>query len=86
MISADVQKLEPGNVIRLYEVDGTAFGADTLRFHAYGIPLPRLRQQNVIPTSSSRSLSGGRVKNMGRGLSRLKGWICPATDSLHGLN
>ncbi len=38
MISADVQKLEPGNVIRLYEVDGTAFGADTLRFHAYGIP------------------------------------------------
>lgn len=38
MISADVQKLEPGNVIRLYEVDGTAFGADILRFHAYGIP------------------------------------------------
>ncbi|MBD2797740.1 phage minor tail protein L [Xenorhabdus sp. 18] len=39
MISADVQKLEPGNTIRLYEVDGTAFGADILRFHAYGVPL-----------------------------------------------
>ncbi|PHM40485.1 phage minor tail protein L [Xenorhabdus szentirmaii] len=39
MISADVQKLAPGNTIRLYEVDGTAFGADILRFHAYGVPL-----------------------------------------------
>ncbi|WP_208605090.1 phage minor tail protein L [Xenorhabdus eapokensis] len=39
MFSTDIQKLEPGNTIRLYEVDGTAFGAEHLRFHAYGIPL-----------------------------------------------
>ncbi|KMJ43677.1 phage minor tail protein L [Xenorhabdus khoisanae] len=39
MFSADIQKLAPGKTVRLYEVDGTAFGADVLRFHAYGIPL-----------------------------------------------
>ncbi|MCZ4058224.1 phage minor tail protein L [Pantoea sp. LMR881] len=38
-INTDYQKLEPGNFIRLYEVDGTAFGvADVLRFHACNIP------------------------------------------------
>lgn len=31
-VTADHQKLEPGNVITLIEVDGTAFGADILRF------------------------------------------------------
>ncbi|WP_192880117.1 MULTISPECIES: phage minor tail protein L [Photorhabdus] len=38
MINADVQKLEPGSTLRLYEVDGTAFGADILRFHNETIP------------------------------------------------
>ncbi|HCT1400113.1 TPA: phage minor tail protein L [Morganella morganii] len=39
MITNDYQKLEPGNAVRLFEVDGTAFGApDILRFHAYNIP------------------------------------------------
>ncbi|STS10769.1 phage minor tail protein L [Ewingella americana] len=38
-INSDYQKLEPGNTIRLYEVDGTAFGTgEVLRFHAYNIP------------------------------------------------
>ena len=37
-INADLQKLEPGNRIRLFEVDGTAFGADILRFHNDTIP------------------------------------------------
>ena len=38
-LNSDYQKLEPGNVVRLFEVDGTAFGAgDVLRFHAYNIP------------------------------------------------
>ncbi|MBT0481663.1 phage minor tail protein L, partial [Morganella morganii subsp. morganii] len=32
MITNDYQKLEPGNAVRLFEVDGTAFGApDILR-------------------------------------------------------
>ena len=38
MIANDIQKLEPGNKIRLISVDGTAFGADILRFHASTIP------------------------------------------------
>lgn len=38
-LNSDYQKLEPGNIVRLYEVDGTAFGTgDVLRFHAYSIP------------------------------------------------
>lgn len=38
-INADYQKLEPGNAVRLLEVDGSAFGvAEVLRFHAYNIP------------------------------------------------
>lgn len=38
MIVNDIQKLEPGNKLRLISVDGTAFGADILRFHANTIP------------------------------------------------
>ncbi len=38
-INSDYQKLEPGNTVRLFEVDGTAFGTgEVLRFHAYNIP------------------------------------------------
>ncbi|WHP32842.1 phage minor tail protein L [Trabulsiella odontotermitis] len=37
-LNADYQKLEPGNEIRLFEVDGTAFGvSDVMYFHAYNI-------------------------------------------------
>lgn len=38
MINSDLQKLEPGNRIRLFEVDGSKFNADILRFHAHTIP------------------------------------------------
>lgn len=39
MINSDYQKLEPGNAIRLFEVDGSAFGVnDILRFHSHSIP------------------------------------------------
>ncbi|EJL90212.1 phage minor tail protein L [Pantoea sp. GM01] len=38
-LNSDYQKLEPGNAVRLFEVDGTAFDvAEVLRFHAYNIP------------------------------------------------
>lgn len=37
-INSDMQKLEPGNWVRLLEVDGSAFGADFLCFHAHNIP------------------------------------------------
>ncbi|MDS0952875.1 phage minor tail protein L, partial [Enterobacter hormaechei subsp. steigerwaltii] len=39
MITADYQSLEPGNKVRLIEVDGSTFGVDdVLRFHAYNFP------------------------------------------------
>ncbi len=34
----DIQKLEPGGEIRLFEIDGTEYGADYLRFHGHTIP------------------------------------------------
>ncbi|MBE5251722.1 phage minor tail protein L [Mixta mediterraneensis] len=38
-LNSDYQKLEPGNLVRLFEVDGSAFDLpDVLRFHAYNIP------------------------------------------------
>lgn len=33
-IKADIQKLEPGNIVELFEVDLTPFGGSLLRFHA----------------------------------------------------
>lgn len=38
MINSDIQKLEPGNIVRLFTVDGTAFSADVMRFHGHAIP------------------------------------------------
>lgn len=34
-ILADMQRLEPGGKVRLYELDATAIGGDLLRFHPY---------------------------------------------------
>lgn len=37
-LNNDYQKFEPGNTVRLFEVDGSAFGLDeVLRFHAYNL-------------------------------------------------
>ncbi|ASL26246.1 phage minor tail protein L [Azotobacter chroococcum] len=38
MLTADVQQLEPGSEVRLYELDATAFGGDLRRFHGHRIP------------------------------------------------
>lgn len=39
MINSDYQKLEPGDTVRLFSVDGTAFGTgEVLRFHSHSIP------------------------------------------------
>ena len=35
MIVNDSQKLEPGSIVQLFELDATELGADLLRFHAY---------------------------------------------------
>lgn len=37
-LNADYQKLEPGDGVRLFEVDGTSFGtSEVLRFHSYNL-------------------------------------------------
>lgn len=39
MINSDYQKLEPGDTVRLFSVDGTAFGVgEVMRFHSHSIP------------------------------------------------
>jgi len=38
-LNSDYQKLEPGNAVRLFSVDGTAFGTgEVLRFHSQNLP------------------------------------------------
>ncbi len=38
-LNSDYQKLELGNEVRLFSVDGTAFGTgEVLRFHSYNVP------------------------------------------------
>ena len=34
----DIQKLEPGGEVRLFEIDGSDYGADRLHFHGHLIP------------------------------------------------
>jgi len=34
----EIQTLEPGNEVLLFELDGSDFGADVLRFHGHAIP------------------------------------------------
>ena len=36
--NSEVQKLAPGELIQLIEIDGSAFGAAIMRFHAHNIP------------------------------------------------
>ena len=37
-LNHSVQTLEPGSEITLFELDGTEYGADVLRFHGHAIP------------------------------------------------
>lgn len=81
-LNSDYQKLEPGNVVRLFDVDGTAFGvSDVLRFHATTLPtlpmkLPLLVEMKI---SYRRNQSGGRGRNIKPGPAQIEG-IETATD------
>lgn len=35
MITSDIQKLEPGELVQLFELDASEIGGDVLRFHGY---------------------------------------------------
>ncbi|MEZ2792181.1 phage minor tail protein L [Proteus sp. TJ1640] len=57
MITADYQKLEPGNTVRLFEVDGTEFGVpNILRFHAYNIPITEEEMQKSKGEIEAKSI------------------------------
>jgi len=56
-ISNDVQKLEPGDSVRLVTVDGSAFGAGVLRFHACTIPHSPEEIAAVVHFLASRDCS-----------------------------
>ncbi|WP_312743886.1 phage minor tail protein L [Cedecea neteri] len=54
-LNSDYQKLEPGNSVRLFDVDGTAFGvSDVLHFHAH----------NIAHTPEEITAAGGDEKTL----------------------
>lgn len=70
-LTADHQKLEPGNTIRLFEVDGTAFGADILRFHNH--PIPYTEAEILAAGDDATKLPGKPIFWQGQ---RYEAWPC----------
>lgn len=81
MLNSDLQKLEPGNRIRLIEVDGTRFGADILRFHCDTLPFTP--QELAAAGGDETKLPAKSVwwqgRNTARGRLASKGWRSPPT-------
>lgn len=74
-ITADHQKLEPGNLIRLFEVDGSAFGVDPLRFHSH--PLPYSEAEITAAGNDASKLPGKPIFWQGQ---RYDAWPCKIED------
>lgn len=75
MITADYQKLEPGNEIRLLEIDGSVFGMDdVLYFHGHSIAHSEAEiwMQEGMKNVCLQNLFGGKAMNICRGLALLK--------------
>lgn len=74
-LNANYQKLEPGDEVRLTEIDGTAFGTDeVLYFHGYNVPhtaaeiLAAGGDTDKLPAASGGrggSIKPGHVKSKG---------------------
>ena len=88
MLNTDLQKLEPGNRVRLVEVDGTKFGADILRFHSDTLPIRRKNWPLLAGTKRNyqQNLYGGRARSTGRGRFPLRGWKYPPTAKARSRN
>lgn len=70
MLRNDVQKLEPGSLVTLIEVDCTSFGGDILRFHGHNIALTEQQIGNLLQPLYAGSLqwyAGETDKYMGSG-------------------
>ncbi|WP_235838094.1 phage minor tail protein L, partial [Chitinasiproducens palmae] len=91
-IQNDVQKLEPGDKVTLFEIDATAFGGDLLRFHPHAQSEPIIWQGQPYspwPVSVSGFSRSGETKQATPSLSvsNLDGTIsamCAALDDLVG--
>lgn len=71
MLRNDVQKLEPGSLVTLIEVDCTSFGGDILRFHGHNIALTEQQIDNMINplyAGSLRWFAGETDKFAGAGI------------------
>ncbi|WP_426771022.1 phage minor tail protein L [Enterobacter cloacae complex sp. 379K3] len=74
-ITADDQ-LEPGNQITLFEVDGTAFGADVLYFHNHAVAYT----EEVLAAGDDESkLPGKPIYSLWQGI-RYDLWPCQIED------
>lgn len=76
-INLDAQQLAPGDRVRLYEVDCTAFDGPELYFHNHPIShsadelAAAAGDEGKLP---AKSLWGGRVKSTRHGRRILRGW------------
>lgn len=70
MIRNDVQKLEPGSLVTLIEVDCTSFGGDILYFHGHNISLSETqieRIKNPLYAGSLQWYAGTTERFVGEG-------------------
>lgn len=75
-LNANYQKLEPGDEVRLLEIDGLAFGLDeVLYFHGYNVPHTAAEIPPLAATwiSCRRKASGGRGGSIKPGHVKSKG-------------
>lgn len=74
-LTSDQQSSQPGNNIVLIEVDGTAFGADILRFH--GHPTPYTEAEITAAGTDATKLPGKPIFWQGN---RYDAWPCIVQD------
>lgn len=82
MIRNEVQKLEPGSLVTLIEVDCTSFGGDTLYFHGHNISLTERQIDaliNPLYAGSLRWFAGTQEKYAGQGGATVDGFSTGAT-------
>lgn len=90
LIAADIQKLDPGQLVVLYELDATALGGGVLRFHSMFAGPIMFKGQEYSPwpteaegferTSSQQPVPVVRVANVNGAISTL----CQLFDDLLG--
>lgn len=84
-LNSDYQKLEPGDSIRLFEIDGRAFNmGEVLYFHGYNVPhsAEEIVAAGGMNRSCQRKVSGGRALNIKPGRASWKGLNPPPRGAM----